>query len=161
MDQTDVLLKELRIGLPFEVDWAEYHRKVLHRIARAEAARRRRSVWLLVAGAVSGAAAMLMLMHTFQPIAQPQRTETISCPNAIAPEPDAVASLGYARTVRSGPASTGMIRATIEPAHAPDPRAAVAKPFVVRNGESKIRFDGFSSDDAPTAGFIVAGQTRR
>jgi hypothetical protein len=159
MDRTDELLKELGVGLPFEVDWEQYQRDVLHRLARAEKLRRRRSLWLLLAGAVSGAAAMLLLTHSFVPVSKPARVELAARiePAAEEPEPQ---TLGYLRTIRTGAVNTGTIRATIAPTQTAEQGAEATKPFTQRNGNSEIRFDGFSSDDAPDAGFIAARSRR-
>lgn len=157
MDHTGALLNELGSGLPFEVDWDAYHREVLRRLAHAEAARKRRSVWLTLFGALSGAAAMLLLTHALTPSAGPARVELAARVMADAPEPESKAQ-GYVRAIRTGSSGTGIIRAIINPA---EQRTEDAKPFTRRSGTSEIRFDGFSAPESSDAGFIAAGHARR
>ncbi len=59
-DRLDEAFRELGRGLPFEVDWEAYERRMLTRLHRARTGRRRAAAWWLLTGLAGSAASVTL-----------------------------------------------------------------------------------------------------
>jgi len=144
-DQLDEGLAQLGRRDPFPVDWQQYGRALVTRLARAEAARRRRT-WMVAAGsALVGAAAMLALAVALR-ILEPPGSPTGPVPPGLPP---------------AGPGPIAQRPAGEEPRAPARPGVAEPGPFVrvfrCADGRmAEMRFEGFSPPGAQGGSAIVA-----
>jgi len=144
-ENLDVLLAELGRGTPFPVDWTKYEREVLRRLARREAARKRRAWWMAAWGACAGASAACVVMALWVGL----RPAPIGAETAVAPH----APLQTAVQQKEQPAAVASAeereaRPCIRTTHGPD--------GVV----GQIRFAGFSAPKEQGGGLIAAASRR-
>ena len=147
-DDLDGLLRGLGETAPFPIDWTAYERSVLARLARAQAAERRRFTWKLALAALTGAAAMVMLRTAFAPAV-----------NSFPPVPS---------TLTIVPPAPAPKEKSDEPVR-PEPKTptrivdtdASLKPFAKRirlpgGAVAQIQFDGYSEPGHSGPSYFIA-----
>ena len=85
-EKLDVLFGELASKPAFPVDWEQYERELMQRIWRQQAERRKRTAWVGVASAISGAVATFVATIVWMaPPPQPQLPAAPPQNNAAVP----------------------------------------------------------------------------
>jgi hypothetical protein len=163
-DRLDEAFRELGRGLPFEVDWEAYERRMLARLHRARTGRRRVAAWAALAGVAAGVAASLLLA-TALGFGRPDR-------NAAPPPPDAPSAVPAPETAapRYAPPveRPERIRRRVGPLAVLEtvPAKADGEPLrrIVRRADGRtgeMVFYGFGKDDeAPSYGTVVPCGTK-